>query len=86
MVQEIKRKGFKIRIIGHRHSGVGKESQTWGRFFFPFWGNFFWGQKGPGGFKQILLKIFLVSGRIRTEVVFGSRQNWFHLCRVLKFG
>ena len=81
MVQEIKRKGFKIRIIG-------KESQTWGRFFFHFGAKFFffWGQKGPGGFKQVLLKIFLVSGRIRTEVVFSSRQSWFHLCRFLKFG
>ena len=59
-----------------------------GQIFFSFWGkNFFLGgQKGPGGFKQVLLKVFLVSGRIRTEVVFGSRQNWFHLCRVLKFG
>ena len=85
MVQEIERKGFKIRIIGHRHSGVEKKSQTWGRFFFHF-GAIFWGQKGPERFKQVLLKIFLVSGRIGTEVVFSSRQSWFHLCRFLKFG
>ena len=58
-----------------------------GQIFFHFGAKiFFGGQKGPGGFKQVLLKVFLVSGRIRTEVVFGSRQNWFHLCRVLKFG
>ena len=57
-----------------------------GQIFFSILGQFFWGQKGPGGFKQVLLKIFLVSGRIGTEVVFGSRQNWFHLCRVLKIG
>ena len=78
MVQEVEREGFKIRIIG-------KESQTWGRFFFHF-GATFWGQKGPGRFKQVLLEIFPISGRIGTEVIFGSRQNWFHLCRVLKFG